>query len=75
MNKDGTYPSQASVEAIERMVDIQEKQAKCMEGLVNQQYKSALTATNLTLPKPEVTVFGRDPVEYLNFVKAFECLI
>ena len=31
--------------------------------------------TNLTLPKPEVTVFGRDPVEYLNFVKAFERLI
>ena len=64
--------SQASVEAIERMVDIQEKQAKCMEGLVNQQYKSALT---LTLPKPEVPVFGGDPVEYSNFVKAFECLI
>ena len=43
-----------------------------MEGLVNQQYKSALT---LTLPKPEVPVFGGDPVEYSNFVKAFECLI
>ena len=26
----GMYQSQASVEAIERMVDIQEKQAKCM---------------------------------------------
>ena len=68
----GINQSQASVEAIERMVDIQEKQAKCMEGLVNQQYKSALT---LTLPKPEVPVFGGDPVEYSNFVKAFECLI
>ena len=68
----GMNQSQASVEAIERMVDIQEKQAKCMEGLVKQQYKSALT---LTLPKPEVPVFGRDPVEYSNFVKAFECLI
>ena len=68
----GINQSQTSVEAIERMVDIQEKQAKCMEGLVNQQYKSALT---LTLPKPEVPVFGGDPVEYSNFVKAFECLI
>ena len=29
----------------------------------------------MTLPKPEVPVFGGDPVEYLNFVKAFECLI
>ena len=63
---------QASVEAIKRMVDIQEKQAKCMEGLVNQQYKSSLT---LTLPKPEVPVFGGDPVECSNFVKASECLI
>ena len=62
------YQSQASVEAIERMVDTQEKQAKCTEGLANQQYKSALT---LTLPKPEVPAFGGDPAEYSNF----ECLI
>ena len=39
----GMYQTQASVKAIERMVDIHEKQAKCIEGLVNQQYKSALT--------------------------------
>ena len=45
----GMYQSQASVEAIERMVDIQEKQAKCMDGLVNQQYKSALTLPYLSL--------------------------
>ena len=68
----GMYQSQASVEAIERTVDIQEKKATCMEGLVNQQYKTALT---LTLPKPEVPVYGGDPVEYSNFLKAFECLI
>ena len=68
----GMYQSPANVEAIERMVDMQEKQVKCVEGLVNQQYKTALT---LTLPKPEVPVFGGDPVEYSNFVKAFECLI
>ena len=37
------YQSQASVEAIKRITDIQEKQVKCTEGLVNQQYKSALT--------------------------------
>ena len=43
-----------------------------MKGLISQQYKSALT---LTLPKPEVPVFWGDPVEYSNFVKAFECLI
>ena len=31
--------------------------------------------TNLTLPKPEVPVFGGDPVEYSHFVKVFERLI
>ena len=45
----GMYQSPASVEAIERMEDIQEKQAKCMDGLVNQQYKSALTLPCLSL--------------------------
>lgn len=66
------YQTQASVEAIEKTVDTQEKQAKCMEGMVTQQYKGALT---LTQPKPEAPVFGGDSVEYSNFVKAFECLI
>ena len=45
----GMYQSQASVEAIERMVDIHEKKAKCMEGLGNQQYKSVLTLPCLSL--------------------------
>ena len=43
------YQAQASVEAIERMVDVQENQEKCMEGLVNQQYKSGLTLPCLSL--------------------------
>ena len=41
----GMYQSPANIEDIEKIVDIQEKQAKCVEGLVNQQYKSALTLT------------------------------
>ena len=45
----GMYQSQAGDEAIERIVDILEKQAKCMEGLVYQQYKSALTFPCLSL--------------------------
>ena len=65
----GMYQSQASVEAIERMEDIQEKQAKWMDGLVN--HAAIQECTNPTLPKPEVPVFGGDPVEYSNF----DCLI
>ena len=42
------YQSQASVEAVKRIIDIQEKQVKCTEGLVNQQYKSALTLPSLS---------------------------
>ena len=45
----GMYQSQPSVEAIERMVDIHEKKAKCMKGLGNQQYKSVLTLPCLSL--------------------------
>ena len=40
-----------------------------MDGLVN--HAAIQECTNPTLPKPEVPVFGGDPVEYSNF----ECLI
>lgn len=55
-----------------KMMTIQERQIKCIEELVVQQQRSALT---LTLPKPEVPVFSGDPIEYNKFVKAFETLI
>ena len=55
-----------------KMMTIQERQIKCIEELVAQQQKSALT---LTLPKPEVPVFSGEPIEYSKFVKAFETLI
>ena len=55
-----------------KMMTIQERQIKCIEELVAQQQRSALT---LTLPKPEVTVFSGDSIEYNKFVKAFETLI
>ena len=63
-----------SVEAIEKNGKkmIQERQAKCKEDLVTQQHKSALA---LTLPKPEVPIFGGDPVEYSKFVKALYYLV
>ena len=35
-------------------------------------YSAIQECTNLTLPKPEVPVFGGDPVECSNYVKAFE---
>ena len=54
------------------MMTIQERQIKCMEELLSQQQRSALT---LTLPKPEVPVFSGDPIEHSKFVKAFETLI
>ena len=55
-----------------KMMTIQERQIKCIEELVAQQQRSALT---LTLPKPEVPVFSGDPIEYNKFAKAFETSI
>lgn len=55
-----------------KMMTIQERQIKCIEELVAQQQRSALT---LTLPKPEVPVFSGEPIEYTKFMKAFETLI
>ena len=65
-------PPSSNVETIQRVIESQERQAKCMEGLVTQQHQSALS---LTLPKHEVPIFSGDPIQYCGFVKAFECLI
>lgn len=65
-------PPSSNVETIQRVIESQERQAKCMEGLVAQQHQGALS---LTLPKHEVPIFSGDPVQYCGFVKAFECLI
>ncbi|PFX15931.1 hypothetical protein AWC38_SpisGene19831 [Stylophora pistillata] len=65
-------PPGSDVETIQRMIEFQERQTKCMEGLVAKQQQSALS---LTLPKQEVPIFSGDPIQYCAFVKAFECLI
>ena len=65
-------PPSSNVETIQRVIEFQERQAKCMEGLVTQLHQSALS---LSLPKQEVPIFSGDPIQYCGFVKAFECLI
>lgn len=62
----------SNVETIQRVIEFQERQAKCTEGLVTQQHQSVLS---LTLPKPEVPFFSGDPIQYCGFVKAFDGLI
>ena len=62
----------SNVETIQKVIEFQERQARCMEGLVTQQHQSALS---LTLPKQEVPIFSGDPIQYCGFGKAFECLI
>lgn len=65
-------PPGSDVETIQRVIEFQERQTKCMEGLAAKQQQSALS---LTLPKQEVPIFSGDPILYCAFVKAFECLI
>ena len=69
---DAVNPIFEASQTIQKMIDVQERQAKCMEGLAIQQHQSART---LTLPKQEVPIFSGDPIRYCKFVKAFECLI
>ena len=48
--------------------DINQQQNEIMKGFADQQYKSSL-------PTPQVPLFDGDPMEYDNFIRAFENII
>ena len=57
---------------VSKMVEAQIRQADAFQQLLRQQQESILT---LTLPQPDVPVFNGDPIDYNDFVRAFENLI
>ena len=67
-----TSPPSSNVETMQQVTEFQQRRAKFMEGLVTQQHQSVLS---VTLPKQEIPIFSGDPIQYCEFVKAFECLI
>ena len=67
--------SPISYENVSQMVDLQrlqQLQNQQLQELLKQQQLQTLA---LTLPQPEVPVFSGDPVEYSDFVRAFENVI
>ncbi|KAK3745209.1 hypothetical protein QZH41_004248 [Actinostola sp. cb2023] len=59
-------------ELVTRLMENQDRQSHALQQLVQQQQQSV---TALTLPQPSLQVFNGDPVEYSDFVRAFEQLI
>ncbi|KAK3733614.1 hypothetical protein QZH41_016393, partial [Actinostola sp. cb2023] len=55
-----------------RLMENQDRQSHALQQLVQQQQQSV---TALTLPQPSLQIFNGDPVEYSDFVRAFEQLI
>ena len=53
-------PPSSNVETIQRVTEFQERQAKCMEGLVTQQHQSALSF-NATKTRGTNLLWGPDP--------------
>ena len=69
--KPNPVPSESS-EHLDALLKIQQIQMKCIQDLAVQQHQSAMA---LTLPKPDLPVFNGNPIEYCDFVRAFDCLI
>ena len=57
-------------ESIRRIVEMQDQQSTALGLLIQQQGVMALT-----LPQPSLQVFSGDPVDYCDFIRAFEHLI
>ena len=51
---------------------LQQQQNQQLQELLKQEQQQTLT---MTLPEPEISVFSGDPVDYSDFVRAFENLI
>ena len=59
-------------ESIKRIVNMQDQQSNVLQLLIQQQQQGVIA---LTLPQPSLQVFSGDPVDYCDFIRAFEHLI
>ena len=60
---------------VSHMVDVQKLQQQQNQQLQELLKQQQLQTLAMTLPQPEIPVFSGDPVEYSDFVRAFENLI
>ena len=64
--------SQKNVSHMVEVQKLQQQQNQQLKELLHQQQQQTLA---MTLPEPEISAFSGDPVDYSDFVRAFENLI
>ena len=72
-NQDTIAPHQSSCdESFQMLMENQDHQNNVLQQLIEQQQQGVMV---LTLLRPTVQVFDRNPLNYCNFVRAFEHLV
>ena len=72
LSRHQTNNTQSQDESIRRVVEMQDQQSTALSLLIQQQQQGVMA---LTLLQPSLQVFSGDPVDYCDFIRAFEDLI
>ena len=56
-------------ESFHRLLEFQDRQNHALQQLIQQQQEGVMA---LTLPQPNLQVFSGNPIDYLDFIRAFE---
>ena len=59
-------------ESVRRIVEMQDQQSNALQLLIQQQQQGVMA---LTLPQPSMQVFSGNPIDYCDFIRAFEHII
>ena len=59
-------------ESFQRLIENHERQNQAIQQLIQQQQQGVLA---LTLPQPRLQLFSGNPINYCDFVRAFEHLV
>ena len=68
---DHAYNRSGSIQdhSFRQLVEIQDRQNNALQQLIQQQQQGVMA---LTLPQPSLQVFSGNPIDYLDFIRAFE---
>ncbi|XP_068675732.1 uncharacterized protein [Montipora foliosa] len=59
-------------DSFRHLMEIQDRQNYALQQLIQQQQQGVMA---LTLPQPSLQAFSGDPIDYLDFIRAFEHLV
>ena len=65
-------PGSIQDDSFRHLMQIQDRQNYALEQLIQQQQQGVMA---LTLPQPSLQVFSGDPIDYLDFIRAFKHLV